>query len=252
MVGSFFIEHQKYLKMDLINKSCSCGCLHSIDRKEIENNRQIVYRLSETQKTNLIVGLLRDQASTLRPHHYIYRFHENQVCLDAFCFIYDISHHKMETIHSHLNDLGGEDFERLLHESKGTLVETSSSKRVAEKHGHLPKLAAIQGWLVNWVHENRTFVDETHASCLVDNFNWAEVYTSMTESWDTSLYGDVPSLRYFYIAKESVFNTENIKIFRPQDHPVCQVCVELGLKLKQTPHDKVIPIHSQFIPFNSN
>ena len=207
---------------------CKQNCFDQFSVQEIAS--QIVSAqacTSRSELTRFLSTLLPHDAHTTMICQHQYYIQSKPVCMAAFCEMNGVSHNKLHSVHDLLK--------REAHEYINSIVIPSSTTQVARQyhpHPHEKQTETI-AWISNWIEQHKVQSDEKHIY-LLDNFTWSEVYyNELRPSWSQSNPSvPPPCLSLYFRAKDAALKLNNVAFLRPQDHPVCSVCVEVEEKLK--------------------
>ena len=214
---------------------CDNNCLSHFNPTLIENTKTTMSLFNREQAIEYITNLLADQATSIKPHVLHFKFNNIDVCSRAFGEIYGLSKHGLENVRTRLHQLGMSKFQALLSKQEQLHHETNQDNRhqLLKEDCNLKSIEIAIAWIHQWIERRRAYVDENGVSVVVYDFQWNKVYEEMK----SELKEKTVALRTFYYAKEEVLSTDSIRFHRPNDHPICNTCVQYHLALKNPSHD---------------
>jgi hypothetical protein len=221
-------------KQPMVHEShCSCDrkCFLRVPHDQVERHRSMLAACHDQhEKSKIIAAQLADQATIIKPMILQYHFNNQPVCEDAFCFINSISRNKLDSVHKVLTKMA---LDRFKEAEKHFQVdhESLSPPKKQRKHasgGH----EYCEAWILKFLESRRAYIDENGTSYVVDDIAWSRIYDLVFKVEWVDNQGVLPSLKTFLRARDDVLGDNKFTFCRPEDHPVCEACVNFSNQLK--------------------
>ena len=127
---------------------------------------------------------------------------------------------KMETVRNRLQQIGRNNFLAL---QRSYQQQEREGREISAKRTRCRNaIEESEAWLKNYLCSRSLSVE---GLVVLDNFDWTRVYHEFTSFWHNNRMDPPPSRSSFIRGKHKVFHLEKVKIYRPQDHPVCSQCI---------------------------
>ena len=220
--------HQAATDLKLHNHcTCKRNCFNQFSIEEIESQLERAESCATRQaRTEFLISQIVHETHTTMLEHLQYFVRSKPVCMTAFCDMNAVSPTKLKGVRETLREKAREYIHSIA-------ISSTPSKIPSTHHTSQHKLQPTIAWIINWIQHHKSQIDEKHAY-LVDNFTWTDVYyNTLLPEWSKSNpMIEQPSLSLFFRAKDAAIEQANVKIQRPQDHPVCGYCVEVETKMR--------------------